>query len=104
TGDPQAAGTDYVFLDDQASHTFDLVSWQSNAFAEASHSTAAVVVSSDAKTVTMTINKSDLGGSTGFNFFLIASDGSFTAGHVDDAPSNAGVFSYSAQTVFALLP
>jgi hypothetical protein len=104
TGDQQAGGADYVFVDDYASHSFDLVSWQSNDFAEAAHPTAGVVVSSDNKTVTMTINKSDLGGSTGFNFFLLSSDGTFDTGHVDDAPSGAGLYSYSAQTVFTLAP
>ena len=104
TGDPLAAGTDYVFVDNHGSHTFDLVSWQTSAFAEAPHPTAAVVVSSDAKTVTMTVNKSDLGGSTGFNFFVVASDGTFSSGHADDAPSSSGLFSYSAQTVYSLLP
>ncbi len=61
-----------------------------------------MVVASDNKSVTMTINKSDLGNSTGFDFFVIASDGTFGTGHTDDAPSGAGAFSYSAQTVFTL--
>ncbi len=104
TGDPQAAGVDYIFVDDYASHTFDLVSWQSSDFAEASHPTADVVVAADNKSVTMAVNKSDLGGSTGFNFFVVASDGSFDTGHFDDAPSSAGLFSYNAQTVFTLAP
>jgi len=102
TGDPQALGTDYVFVDDFASHSFDLASWQSSDFAEASHPTAGVVVSSDGKTVTMSINKSDLGGTSDFNFYLVASDGTFDTGHTDDAPSGGGSFSYSAQTVVVL--
>jgi hypothetical protein len=102
TGDPQALGADYIFADDYASHSFDLAVWQSTDFAEAAHSTANVVVASDNKSVTMTINKSDLGNSTGFDFFIISSDGSFDPGHTDDAPSGAGAFSYSAQTVFTL--
>jgi hypothetical protein len=102
TGDPQALGADYVFVDDYASHSFDLASWQSSDFGEASHATANVVVSSDGKTVTMSINKSDLGGTSGFNFYLVASDGTFATGHTDDAPSGNGAFSYSAQTVLAL--
>jgi hypothetical protein len=102
TGDTQALGADYLFEDDYASHSFDLAVWQSNAFAEAPHATANVVVASDNKSVTMTINKSDLGNSTGFDFFVIASDGAFDPGHTDDAPSGAGSYSYSAQTVFRL--
>jgi hypothetical protein len=102
TGDQQAAGSDYIFIDDYASHSFDLASWQSNDFAEAAHATAGVVVSSDNRTVTMTINKSDLGGSAGFNFFLLDSDGSFDTGHTDDASNSGGLFSYAQQTIFTL--
>jgi hypothetical protein len=102
TGDQQAGGADYAFVDDYASHSYELASWQSNDFAEAASPTAGVVVSSDNKTVTMTINKSDIGGSTGFNFFVLSSDGTFDTGHTDDAPSGTGLFSYSAQTVFTL--
>ena len=103
TGAPQALGADYIFADDYASHSFDLAVWQSTDFAEAPHSTANVVIASDNKSMTMTINKSDLGGSTGFDFFLLATDGvSFDPGHTDDAPSGAGEFTYSAQTVFTL--
>ncbi|MFL5909678.1 MAG: hypothetical protein ACJ768_03790 [Gaiellaceae bacterium] len=102
TGDQPAAGADYIFVDDYASHSFDLASWQSNDFVEAAHPTAGVVVSGDNKTVTMTINKSDLGGSTAFNFFLLVSDGTFDTGHTDDAPSDAGLFSYAQQTIFTL--
>lgn len=102
TGDPQALGVDYLFEDDYASHSFDLAVWQSNDFAEAPHTTANVVIASDNKSMTMTINKSDLGNSTGFDFFVISSDGAFDPGHTDDAPSDAGSFSYNAQTVFTL--
>jgi hypothetical protein len=102
TGDPKLLGADYLFVDDYASHSFDLASWQSNDWQEAPHATAGAVVASDSKSITLTVDKSDLGGSTGFNFFLLASDGSYDTGHVDDAPSGAGAFSYDYQTVFAL--
>lgn len=104
TGDTKALGADYIFVDDYASHSFDLASWQSSDFAEAPHPTANVVVSSDNKTVTMSINKSDLGGSSSFAFFLVTSDGTFDPGHTDDAPSGAGSYSYNAQTIFTLAP
>jgi len=102
TGDPQALGADYIFADDYASHLFDLAVWQSTDFVEAPHLTAGVVVAKDNKSMTMTINKSDLGNSTSFDFFVISSDGAFGAGHTDTAPSGAGAFSYSAQKVFTL--
>ena len=68
TGDPNSLGADYLFIDDFGSHSFDFASWQSNDWAEASHATAGVVVSSDGKSVTMTVNKSDLGGSAGTSY------------------------------------
>ncbi|HEY5100599.1 MAG TPA: hypothetical protein VII54_11140, partial [Gaiellaceae bacterium] len=106
TGDPQALGVDYIFDDDYASHSFQVGVWQSNDFAVAADSTAGVVVANDNKSVTMTINKSDLGNSTGFDFFVVASDGSASTdtGHTDFAPSGFGSFSYSSQTVFTLAP
>lgn len=106
TGDPQALGADYFFIDDFASHSFQLGVWQSNDFAVAADPTANVVVASDNKSVTMTINKSDLGNSTSFDFFVFASDGSASSdtGHTDDAPSGSGAFSYTSQTVFTLSP
>jgi len=93
TGDPQLLGADYVFVDDFASHSFQVGVWQSNDFAVAADPTADVVVAGD-------------NNSTGFDFFVITSDGSASTdpGHTDDAPSGARTFSYSSQTVFTLAP
>ena len=102
TGDPNALGADYLLIDDYSSHTYGLLSWQNNDWADAADSTMGVVVASDNMSITFTINKSDLGDTSGFNFFVLSSDGSFDAGHVDDAPSGAGAFAYNLQTVFAL--
>ena len=103
TGDPTFAGADYLLLDDYGSHTYDLASWQNNDWGEASHPTMGVVVASDNMSVTFTINKSDLGNSTGFNFFVVTTDGqSSDTGHYDDAPSGTGLFAYDLQTVFSL--
>lgn len=101
TGDPQL-GADYLLTDDYATHTFGLAVWQSNDWADAPDPTVGVVVASDNKSITFTINKSDLAGSTGFNFFLVASDGTFDTGHVDQAPSSGDGFTYDAQTIFTL--
>jgi hypothetical protein len=105
TGDPKNLGADYFMVDEYSSHSFDLASWQSNDWSEASHPTMGVVVGSDNKSLTITINKSDIGGSTGFNFFVFTTDGTtFDTGHFDDAPSGDGFFSYAAQTIFTLSP
>ena len=104
TGNANLLGADYLFVDDFGAHSFGVYSWQSNDWAATSDATAAVVVSSDGKSVTFSINKSDLGGSTSLNFFVLSSDGTFDTGHVDDAPNNNRIFTYSAQTVFTLSP
>jgi hypothetical protein len=102
TGDQNNLGADYLLVDDYPSHSFQLASWQNNDWAVASGSTMGVVVANDNMSITFTINKSELGNSTGFNFFILSSDGTFDNGHVDDAPSGAGAYAYSAQTVFTL--
>jgi hypothetical protein len=104
TGDPDAAGSDYLLVDDYGSHTFDLASWVNNDWADAPDSTMGVVVASDNKSVTFTINKSDLGNSAEFNFFVLTTDGSEStdSGHFDEAPDGTGLFAYTLQTVFSL--
>ena len=104
TGNPKELGADYLFYDDFSVHQIQLASWQSGTWQTTTGSTTGVVVAPDGKTVTMTINKSDLGNAAGFNFFVLSSDGTFDVGHTDDAPSGAGTFAYDTQTVFALVP
>lgn len=104
TGDRKGLGADYLFVDDFSAHELGLYSWQSNDWQSAPGSTAGVVVAADGKTVTMTVNKSDLGNVDGFNFAVVSSDGSFDSGHTDSALNGGGAFTYSAQTVFTLVP
>jgi hypothetical protein len=104
TGNPKELGADYLFYDDFSVHQIQLASWQSDTWQTTTGSTTGVVVAPDGKTVTMTINTSDLGSSAGFNFFVLSSDGTFDLGHTDDAPSGEGTFTYDAQTVFTLVP
>ncbi len=100
TGDPAVEGADYLFEDDYGSHSFDVASWSNNDWQTAPNTTASVTVASDNKSITMTINKSELGNSTGFNLFVYTDDGTGGTGREDDA----GFFSYDLQTVFALSP
>ena len=103
TGDPNSGGADYVFIDDHASHSFDLLSWGGSDWQEpASLTTASVVIGSDTKSIVLNVNKSELGNSTGFNFFVISTDGDGSDGHFDDAPSGSGSFAYGLQSVFTL--
>lgn len=100
TGDP--IGAEYVLLDDHGSHSFVLFSWSGSQWQEASAPTAGAVVANDNMSITFTINKSDLGNVTKYNFFVLSTDGDGSTGHYDAAPSGSDWFTYDEQTVFTL--
>src|SRR5438309_1141397 len=84
TGDPQLLGADYAVYDDHANHAFSLLKWNGTAWDDApSAATVTVSISSDSLHVSLSVNKSDLGDSTGFNFFVGSFDGDGSAGHFD---------------------
>jgi hypothetical protein len=99
TGDPQLLGADYALYDDHANHAFSLLKWNGTAWDDApSASTVTVAVTTDSMKVSLSVNKSDLGDSTGFNFFIGSADGAGGAGHVDAAPSGLSGWQYKLQT------
>jgi hypothetical protein len=99
TGDPQLLGADYAVYDDHANHAFSLLKWNGTAWDDApSASTVTVAVTTDSMKVSLSVNKSDLGDSTGFNFFIGSADGDGSAGHVDVAPSGLSGWQYKLQT------
>jgi len=100
TGD--TFGAEYLFEDDHASHSFGLYSWGNGTWNQSADTTAAVTIATDNMSVTFTVNKSEIGNVTKFNFFAISIDGDGSAGHYDSAPSGGGDFTYNAQTVFTL--
>ena len=95
-------GAVYLFADDHGSHSFDLYSWSNSDWNEAAHTTADVSVASDNMSATFSVNKSDIGNVTKFDFFLLSLDQDGSDGHFDDAPSGDGWFTYNYQTVFTL--
>jgi len=103
TGDPDALGADYLLGDDHSTHSFFLERWNGTDWEDASSTaTVSVSISSDNSRVVASINKTDLGGSTGFNFFAVSVDGDGGDGHFDDAPSGSGSFTYTLQPTVTL--
>ena len=103
TGDPKSAGADYVLIDDNTTSTWSFLKWDGTQWAVASpNATVKDSVSTDGKHVFLTVNKSELGDSTGFNFFVETIEGDGSDGHWDDAPSGSAVWQYKLQTVLHL--
>ena len=103
TGDPTWDGADYALLDDHGSHSFFLLKWNGTAWDDApSNTTASVSIAADNLSLTVSINRSDLGDTAGFNFILLSDEGDGSTGHFDDAPSGAGHFTYTLQPTLSL--
>jgi hypothetical protein len=80
-------GDDYGFIADLSAGRAAVLKWDGTQFSAVSAGTA--TVTTDSGGITFTINASDLGGTTGFNFWALSSDGGNTsAGHYDAAPDN----------------
>ena len=94
-------GADYLFALDNSPHSFNLSSWKGSYWLSISNTTAKVVIAPDKMSATFTVNKSDIGNVSKFNFFVQSIDGGGNAGHVDLAPGS-GWFTYNSPTVFTL--
>ena len=102
TGDPQSSGAEFDLFDDFSKHGFALFSWNGSSWqVAASFPTASVSVAADGKSMVLSINKSDIGNVTAFNFWVDSLNGDGSTGY-DDAPSGSGTFAYTAQTIFTL--
>jgi hypothetical protein len=99
TGDKY--GADYLFRDDHAAHSFNLSSWKGSYWLAIPHTSANVAIAPDNMSMTFTVNKSDLGNATKFNFFVNSLEGAGNAGNSDVAP-DSGRFTYARQAVFTL--
>lgn len=99
TGDPQSLGSDYVIIDDNAANVFYFMMWNGTSWVDApTNSTVKDVVSTDAKDVILSVNKSEIGNATGFNFFVVSTEGDGSTGHVDAAPEGTASWPYKLQT------
>ena len=79
------SGVDYVLVCDESNGSVGLLRWDGSQLVVASSPT--LTASDDGTGITATLNRSDIGGSSGFNFGILTVEGpSPIAGHVDDAP------------------
>lgn len=103
TGDPALGGADYLLVDDHSAHTFYLETWSGTEWVDApTIDTVKVTIAADLLGLTMSINRSELGGSGAFSFYAISFDGDGSDGHVDAAPSASDVWQYTLQPTISL--
>lgn len=91
TGEPDTLGGDFIFMVDESDQTYGFARWDGTEWADTPYST--VNVSSSPRGVTISINRSELGNTTGFNFWTRSILGEFLAGEHDDAPDD-GTWNY----------
>jgi hypothetical protein len=103
TGDPQLGGAEYVIIDDNAANSFSFLMWNGTSWVDSpTNATVKDAVSTDQKDVLLSVNKSEIGNSTGFNFFVVSSEGDGSDGHWDAAPDGTAVWPYKLQNVLKL--
>lgn len=85
-------GIDYVFLGDLSNNSFGVGQWDGSKFVDAQAPSASA--STDPSGQTFSINSTDVGNTTGFNFWARTLQGdTVAAGNHDDAP-DAGTWNY----------
>jgi hypothetical protein len=103
TGDPHAGGAEYLIIDDNAANSFFFLTWNGTSWIDSpTNATVKDAVSTDQKDVLLSVNKSEIGNATGFNFFVVSSEGDGSDGHWDTAPEGTAVWPYKLQNVLKL--
>lgn len=104
TGDPQSSGADYMLTADDATNGWDLQRWDGTAWAEApAHATVRVSGGTGTNQLTISVNRSEVGVSVGFNFWVSSIDGNGGPGHIDLAP-DTDTWNYQLQGVSPAAP
>jgi hypothetical protein len=102
TGNPSELGADYLFYDDHASHTFSLLEWNGTDWEDApSTATVSLSIAADGMSITVSANRSVLGGTSAFNFVVYAFP-SGSSDEEDDAPSGSGSWQYKLKPTVLL--
>jgi hypothetical protein len=91
SGNTDALGAEYLFAFYELDNTYWFGRWNGTDWEDTPYST--VRVSNVSSGLMITVDSSELGGTTGFNFWLRAIDGQYADGHYDDAP-DAGTWNY----------
>jgi hypothetical protein len=92
TGDPNAAGAEYDLEANIGNNSAGLGFWNGSTWTDAP-SQSTFSASQGTAQVTFSVNKSELGNTSEFNFWVDSSDGQGGAGHEDQAPDN-GTWTY----------
>jgi hypothetical protein len=93
TGDLSVNGSDYLFVVDESDHTFIFGHWYGSDWDNAP-SSLSVRVRSDARGVTIWINRTELGNTSEFNFWAETHTGDASSGKRDSAPDQ-GQWNYA---------
>lgn len=101
TGSKDADGAEYAFVDDEQDQTFDLYRWNGSDWDEAPAPSAQVSGGGGSSTLLFSVNASDLGGASTFNFWVDSLDGDGGSGHEDQAPDNS-TWTFGASTKLTL--
>jgi hypothetical protein len=103
TGDPQFLGSEYQIIDDNAANSFYFLMWNGTSWVDSpTNATIKDSVSTDGKDVLLSVNKSEIGNATGFNFFVVSLEGDGSDGHWDAAPEGTASWPYKLQNVLKL--
>jgi hypothetical protein len=95
TGWADGAGVEYGFVDDESNDSYSFLHWNGTDWDDAPDTTARV--SSDSGGVTFSINRSELGGTTAFDFWVRTRLGDPGGAAADTAPDGDAVWSYTLQ-------
>jgi hypothetical protein len=87
TGDPEARGADYVLSDDNAQGTFSFLEWTRGWKRAPTNASVSDSLSDDGRALSLSVGKSELGNSAGFDLRVESVEGDGSAGHRDLAPS-----------------
>jgi hypothetical protein len=102
TGDPRAHGADYLLSDDNAQQTFSFQKWSGSWKDAPTNATVSDSLATDNEGLSLSVNASELGNSTGFDFRVESVDGAGAAGQQDDAPAAGSSWRYGLQPVIHL--
>jgi hypothetical protein len=103
TGDPQTAGADYVLFADASDQSIALGAWNGSTWTNAASSSTLRAFRSGSQ-LTFSVNRSELGNTSEFNFWVDSCDGDCSPGHDVEVPAT-GTWSYQiAQSVKLTAP
>jgi hypothetical protein len=95
TGGPNTLGADYMLVDSRSDHMYSFGRWTGSDWDWDTPSTTVTVQASDGSTL-ISVNRSELGNTGEFGFWVRAIQGDASAGQLDDAP-DVGAWNYSLQ-------